>query len=192
MGQDAPVIMGAGAIKRREEDPTVVTLHRLASALGVEAPTSWDKGAERPDVRKPHATRPSPEATNSLLVSESRGTSEARPKRKRRIEKRPYIVALHKKYARIRSRYSRADFDRMAKALGIMRGAVENLAEQIDGASLSFWLDRGVPRRIAPSKLRRQLQQVAQAARKLLHHLGVDRAEARNHLATTLQGRVGS
>ena len=71
-------------------------------------------------------------------------------------------------------RYRHSDFEQIATAIGIAVKPIADLEAQFEAAALWFRLDRKRPRRIAPSKRREKLNQVAKSARRLLKSLGID------------------
>jgi hypothetical protein len=70
--------------------------------------------------------------------------------------------------------YTKANFERIAIAIGTAVKPVANLEAQFEAAALWFRLDRRRPKRRAPSKQRVELTQVAKSARRLLKSLGID------------------
>ena len=70
--------------------------------------------------------------------------------------------------------YRHSDFEQIATAIGIAVKPIADLEAQFEAAALWFRLDRKRPRRIAPSKRREKLNQVAKSARRLLKSLGID------------------
>jgi len=77
------------------------------------------------------------------------------------------------------STYTRSDFAQIAAAIGISAEQLANHETKFETTALWFRLDKGRPRRAAPSKRRERLNQVAKSARRLLKSLGInDPAEA--------------
>ena len=77
--------------------------------------------------------------------------------------------------------YKHSDFEQIATAIGIPVKPIADLEAQFEAAALWFRLDRKQARRIAPSKRREKLNQVAKSARHLLEILGIeDPDEARS------------
>src|SRR5262245_55618671 len=77
------------------------------------------------------------------------------------------------------STYTRSDFGQIAAAIGISAEQLANHETKFETTALWFRLDKGRPRRAAPSKRRERLNQVAKSARRLLKSLGInDPAEA--------------
>src|SRR5262249_14155462 len=77
------------------------------------------------------------------------------------------------------STYTRSDFGQIAAAIGIAAEQLANHETKFETTALWFRLDKGRPRRVAPSKRRERLNQVAKSARRLLKSLGInDPAEA--------------
>ena len=72
------------------------------------------------------------------------------------------------------STYARSEFEQIATAIGIAVKQIANLATQFEAAALWFRLDKRQPRRLAPSKRREKLNQVAKSARRLLKSLGIN------------------
>jgi hypothetical protein len=70
--------------------------------------------------------------------------------------------------------YEQANFEQIAKALGMKAEQIEKHKNQFEAAALWYRLDRRGLRRIVPSKLRGKLDRVAKNARRLLKCLGVD------------------
>ena len=70
--------------------------------------------------------------------------------------------------------YKHSDFEQIATAIGIAVKPIADLEAQFEAAALWFRLDRKRRRRIAPSKRREKLNQVAKSARRLLKSLGID------------------
>jgi hypothetical protein len=76
-----------------------------------------------------------------------------------------------------KSAYTSDDFDHMAKALGVGVEAVQACSQKIKSAARWFDSDVMAPERASPSQLAPRLQRIANAARKLLQHLGVKKVE---------------
>jgi hypothetical protein len=70
--------------------------------------------------------------------------------------------------------YKHSDFEQIATAIGIAVKPMADLEAQFQAAALWFRLDRKRRRRIAPSKRREMLNQIAKNARRLLKSLGID------------------
>ena len=70
--------------------------------------------------------------------------------------------------------YKHSDFEQIATAIGIAVKPIADLEAQFEAAALWFRLDRKQAKRIAPSKRREKLNQVAKSARRLLKSLGID------------------
>src|SRR5262249_9096051 len=73
--------------------------------------------------------------------------------------------------------YTITNFEQIATAIGTAVKPVADLQDQFEAAALWFRLDRGRPKRPAPSKLRRKLTQVGKSARRLLKSLGINDPE---------------
>lgn len=80
------------------------------------------------------------------------------------------------------SAYTHSDFEQIASAIDIPVKQVANLATQFEAAARWFRLDKRQPKRLAPSKQREKLNQVAKSARRLLKSLGI------NHPAEAADG----
>jgi hypothetical protein len=70
--------------------------------------------------------------------------------------------------------YTTANFEQIATAIGTTVKPVAALQAQFEAAALWFRLDKGRPKRLAPSKQHDKLTQVAKSARRLLKSLGID------------------
>lgn len=69
--------------------------------------------------------------------------------------------------------YSDGDFGRIAAAIGVDAMVVAQHKNQLEAAACWFRLDRGAKDRVAPSILKRKLEQIEKSARRLLSHLSV-------------------
>jgi len=73
--------------------------------------------------------------------------------------------------------YTKANFEQIATAIGTTLKAVADLEAQFEAAALWFRLDKGRPKRPAPSKQHEKLTQVAKSGSRLLNSLGIDDAD---------------
>jgi hypothetical protein len=73
--------------------------------------------------------------------------------------------------------YDRSNFEKIAAAIGADVGQITNYANLFEEAARWYRLDKRRPRRIAPSSLRRKVDQVAKDARRLLKSLGVSNSD---------------
>ena len=73
--------------------------------------------------------------------------------------------------------YTKANFEQIAIAIGTTVKPVADLEAQFEAAALWFRLDKGRPKRPAPSKQHEKLTQVAKSASRLLNSLGIDDAD---------------
>ena len=69
--------------------------------------------------------------------------------------------------------YSRADFDRIAAAIGKDGAEVMEYADRFKSAACWYRTVHRAPERVALSVMRKKTTQIANAARKLLRHLDV-------------------
>ena len=69
--------------------------------------------------------------------------------------------------------YSRADFDRIAAAIGKDGAEVMEYADRFESAACWYRTVHRAPERVALSVMRKKTTQIANAARKLLRHLEV-------------------
>jgi hypothetical protein len=72
--------------------------------------------------------------------------------------------------------YEQLNFEQIATAIGVALEQVTHHANLFEAAACWYRLDRGRPKRTAPSKLHEKLDQIARNARRLLKSLGVDSA----------------
>ena len=70
--------------------------------------------------------------------------------------------------------YTKTNFEQIATAIGTTVKPVADFEAQFEAAALWFRLDKGRPKRPAPSKQHEKLTQVAKSARRLLKTLGID------------------
>jgi hypothetical protein len=70
--------------------------------------------------------------------------------------------------------YTKSNFEQIATAIGTTIKPVADFQAQFEAAALWFRLDNRRPKRLAPSKRRQKLTQVAKSARRLLKSLGID------------------
>jgi hypothetical protein len=70
--------------------------------------------------------------------------------------------------------YEQRNFEQIATAIGMEAGQIANHQKLFEAAAGWYRLDASRPTRIAPSKLREKLDQVAKSARRLLKSLGVN------------------
>ena len=70
--------------------------------------------------------------------------------------------------------YARANFDQIATAIGIEADQIAKHEKCFEAAALWYRLNKRRPTRIAPSKLREKLGQIAKSAHRLLKNLGID------------------
>jgi hypothetical protein len=70
--------------------------------------------------------------------------------------------------------YEQLDYEQIATAIGMDVGQIAKHEDLLEAAALWYRLDRRRPARIAPSKLRERLDQIAKSARRLLKSLGVN------------------
>jgi len=70
--------------------------------------------------------------------------------------------------------YTKANFERIATAIGIAVNPIAGMEAQFEAAALWFRLDKRRPKRPSPSKQREKLAQVARAARRLLKSLDIE------------------
>jgi hypothetical protein len=70
--------------------------------------------------------------------------------------------------------YEQSNFEQMATAIGVDVGQIAKHSNLLETAALLYRLDKRRPKRIAPSKLREKLDQVARNARRLLKSLSVN------------------
>ena len=70
--------------------------------------------------------------------------------------------------------YEQSNFEQIATAIGVEVGQIAKHENLFEAAALWYRLDRRRPTRIAPSKLREKLDQIAKSARRLLKSLGVN------------------
>jgi hypothetical protein len=76
------------------------------------------------------------------------------------------------------AKYEQSNFEQIAAAIGVEVGQIAKYQNLFEGAALWYRLARRRPTRIAPSKLREKLDQVAKSARRLLKSLGVNAPDA--------------
>jgi hypothetical protein len=69
--------------------------------------------------------------------------------------------------------YKQANFEQIATAIGVEVGQIAKHEKRFEAAALWYRLTRNRPTRIAPSKLRDKLDQIAKSARRLLKSLAV-------------------
>jgi hypothetical protein len=70
--------------------------------------------------------------------------------------------------------YTHGNFEQIATAIGMEVGQIAKHENRFEAAASWYRLDRRRPTRIAPSKTREKLDQIAKAARRLLASLGVN------------------
>jgi len=70
--------------------------------------------------------------------------------------------------------YEQRNFEQIASAIGMEASQITNHQNLFEAAASWYRLDASRPPRIAPSKLREKLDQVAKSARRLLKSLGVN------------------
>ena len=70
--------------------------------------------------------------------------------------------------------YVTTNFEQIAAAIGMEVKHIATYENQFEAAARWYRLDKRRPTRIAPSKLRAKLDQIAKSARRLLRTLGVD------------------
>ena len=70
--------------------------------------------------------------------------------------------------------YEQSNFEQIANAIGMDVGQIAKHENLFEAAALWYRLARRRPTRIAPSKLREKLDQIAKSARRLLKSLGVN------------------
>jgi len=68
--------------------------------------------------------------------------------------------------------YSRADFDRIGAEIGKDSAEVMKYEHRFEAAAHWYRTARRAPERVALSVMRKRMTQIANAARKLLRHLG--------------------
>ena len=83
-------------------------------------------------------------------------------------------------------RYEHSDFEQIATAIGIAVKPIADLEAQFEAAALWFRLDRKQARRIAPSKRREKLNQVAKSARRLCSRVWVSMILTRQSMAMAI------
>ena len=70
--------------------------------------------------------------------------------------------------------YKESDLAEITNAIGMDVARVAKHEKLFEGAAIWYRLDRRRPRRLAPSKLREKLDQIAKSARRLLKDLHID------------------
>jgi len=70
--------------------------------------------------------------------------------------------------------YKQANFDQIATAIGMEARHIAKHGNLFEAAAVWYRLNRRRPTRVAPSNLRRKLDQIAKSARRLLKSLGVN------------------
>ena len=70
--------------------------------------------------------------------------------------------------------YKQANFDQIATAIGMEARHIAKHGNLFEAAAVWYRLNRRGPTRVAPSNLRRKLDQIAKSARRLLKSLGVN------------------
>jgi hypothetical protein len=74
--------------------------------------------------------------------------------------------------------YEQLNFEQIATAIGVDVDQVVKHSNLFEAAACWYQLDKNRPRRVAPSSLRRKIDQIAKDARRLLKSLGVRNPDA--------------
>src|SRR4051794_30100164 len=74
----------------------------------------------------------------------------------------------------LKTTYEQENYEQIATAIGMEVGQIAKHKSRFEAAATWYRLDRRRPTRIAPSKTREKLNQIAKAARRLLTSLAVN------------------